>query len=138
MGFDFLLNGVRVLVEAESPTTTLLQYLRARGMTGSKEGCAGGDCGACTALFVEKDAHGKPTYRAINSCIALLPMVAGREVVTVEGIGSPDAFHPVQAAIVKPYGSRGGYCTPGFVASMFEGYYRDDLREPWQVNDQLN
>ncbi|MEO8877556.1 MAG: xanthine dehydrogenase molybdopterin binding subunit, partial [Polyangiaceae bacterium] len=136
MGFDFLLNGVAVHVDGESPTTTLLQYLRAQGMTGSKEGCAEGDCGACTALFVEKDAAGRPTYRAINSCIALLPMVAGREVVTVEGVGA-HGEHPVQAAMVKHYGSQCGYCTPGFICSMFEGYYRGDL-DPCHVNDQLS
>ncbi|MEO7113911.1 MAG: FAD binding domain-containing protein, partial [Polyangiaceae bacterium] len=136
MGFDFLLNGVKVYVEGESPTTTLLQYLRAQGMTGSKEGCAEGDCGACTALFVEKDAHGRLTYRAINSCIALLPMVAGREVVTVEGVGA-HGEHPVQAAMVKHYGSQCGYCTPGFICSMFEGYYRGNL-DPSHVNDQLS
>ena len=136
MGFEFLLNGVTVQVEGESPTTTLLQYLRARGMTGSKEGCAEGDCGACTALFVEKDAAGRPTYRAINSCIALLPMVAGREVVTVEGVGA-HGEHPVQAAMVRHYGSQCGYCTPGFICSMFEGYYRGNL-DPSHVNDQLS
>jgi xanthine dehydrogenase molybdopterin binding subunit/xanthine dehydrogenase small subunit len=136
MGFDFLLNGVKVHVEGESPTTTLLQYLRTRGLTGSKEGCAEGDCGACTALFVEKDAHGQLTYRAINACIALLPMVAGREVVTVEGVGT-HGEHPVQAAMVKHYGSQCGYCTPGFICSMFEGYYRGNL-DPAHVNDQLS
>jgi len=135
MGFDFVLNGENVHVDGESPTTTLLQYLRARGMTGSKEGCAEGDCGACTALFVEKDGSGQPTYRAINTCIALLPMVAGREVVTVEGVGA-HGEHPVQAAMVKHYGSQCGYCTPGFVCSMFEGYYRSD-RDPCHINDQL-
>jgi xanthine dehydrogenase molybdopterin binding subunit/xanthine dehydrogenase small subunit len=136
MGFDFLLNGERVHVEGESPTTTLLQYLRLRGWTGSKEGCAEGDCGACTALFVEKDARGQPTYRAINSCIVLLPMVVGREVVTVEGVGA-QGEHPVQAAMVKHYGSQCGYCTPGFICSMFEGYYRGNL-DPSHVNDQLS
>ena len=136
--FEFLLNGTAVRVEGEPTNTSLLTYLRASGHTGSKEGCAEGDCGACTVAIVERSAGGQPTYRAINSCIALLPMVAGREVVTVEGVGQRDALHPVQAAMVKHYGSQCGYCTPGFIVSMFEGYYRTDLREPWQVNDQLN
>ncbi len=136
--FEFTLNGQSVHVEGESTNTSLLTYLRANGHTGSKEGCAEGDCGACTVAIVERDAGGKPTYRAINSCIALLPSVAGREVIIVEGVGDRDALHPVQAAMVKHYGSQCGYCTPGFVVSMFEGYYRTDLREPWQVNDQLN
>ncbi|MFT3693562.1 MAG: xanthine dehydrogenase molybdopterin binding subunit [Kofleriaceae bacterium] len=138
MGFCFTLNGTVVSVDGESSNKSLLTYLRQHGHTGSKEGCAEGDCGACTVAIVERRADGSPTYRAINSCIALLPMVAGREVVTVEGIGTREAMHPVQAAMVKHCGSQCGYCTPGFIASMFEGYYRDDIKEPWQVVDQLN
>jgi len=136
--FDLILNGELVRVTGESPNTSLLTFLRGRGATGSKEGCAEGDCGACTVAVVERDAHGAPTYRAINSCIALLPTLAGREVVTVEGVGTREALHPVQAAMVKHYGSQCGYCTPGFILSMFEGYYRPDITEAWQVNDQLN
>jgi xanthine dehydrogenase molybdopterin binding subunit/xanthine dehydrogenase small subunit len=137
--FEFTLNGRTVSVSEESTNQSLLSYLRANGYTGSKEGCAEGDCGACTVAVVERDAHGKTTYRAINSCIALLPTLAGREVVTVEGIGQPDALHPVQEAMVRQYGSQCGYCTPGFIASMFEGYYRGDAcRKPCQINDQLN
>jgi xanthine dehydrogenase molybdopterin binding subunit/xanthine dehydrogenase small subunit len=134
---EFTLNGAPVRVAGVSTNVSLLSYLRDHGHTGSKEGCAEGDCGACTVAIVERAADGRATYRAINSCIALLPMVAGREVVTVEGVGSREALHPVQAAMVNHYGSQCGYCTPGFIVSMFEGYYRDDLREPWQVNDQL-
>ncbi|MGD0525077.1 MAG: xanthine dehydrogenase molybdopterin binding subunit [Polyangiaceae bacterium] len=136
--FELTLNGATVRVAGVSPNVSLLSYLRANGHTGSKEGCAEGDCGACTVAIVERAADGRPTYRAINSCIALLPMVAGREIVTVEGVGSREALHPVQAAMVHHYGSQCGYCTPGFILSMFEGYYRDDIREPWQVNDQLS
>lgn len=136
--FSFLLNGRRVCIEGESTNQSLLTYLRSHGYTGSKEGCAEGDCGACTVALVDRDAAGHTTYRAINSCIALLPTLAGREVVTVEGIGTPEAMHPVQDCMVRQCGSQCGYCTPGFIASMFEGYYREDLNEPWQVNDQLN
>ncbi len=136
--FEFILNGRTVRVSGESTHQSLLTYLRAQGHTGTKEGCAEGDCGACTVAMVDRDAAGKTTYRAINSCIALLPSVAGREVVTVEGIGTPEAMHPVQQSMVRNYGSQCGFCTPGFVASMFEGYYRENLVEPWQVNDQLN
>ncbi|MFN8610838.1 MAG: xanthine dehydrogenase molybdopterin binding subunit [Vulcanimicrobiota bacterium] len=136
--FEFTLNGSPVRITGESTNQSLLSYLRAHGYTGSKEGCAEGDCGACTVAVVDRDASGKTTYRAINSCIALLPTLAGREIVTVEGIGSPEQLHPVQACMVRQYGSQCGYCTPGFIASMFEGYYRENLTEPWQVNDQLN
>ena len=85
--FEFRLNGEPVRVAGVSPNTTLLDFLRARdGCRGTKEGCAEGDCGACSVALVERDARGRPVYRAINSCLALLPMVAGREVVTVEGV----------------------------------------------------
>lgn len=136
--FSFVLNGKTVVVESAPIHTTLLQYVRANGKTGTKEGCAEGDCGACTVLVVERDARGLPTYRAVNACITLLPMVAGREIVTVEGIGTPDALHPVQAAMVQNYGSQCGYCTPGFIASMTEAYYREDVTDDTQLVDQLN
>ena len=124
--FEFTLNGHLVRVEGEATTTSLLTYLRGHGHTGSKEGCAEGDCGACMVAIVERAAGGHPTYRAINSCITLVPMVAGREVVTVEGVGARDALHPVQSAMVKHYGSQCGFCTPGFIMAMFEGYHRAD------------
>lgn len=136
--FEFILNGNPVQVSGESTHLSLLSFLRAHGHTGCKEGCAEGDCGACTVAIVEHNAEGQPTYRAVNSCIALLPSLAGREVITAEGMGTPDHLHPVQQAMVKHYGSQCGYCTPGFVASMFEGYYREGLKAPWQVTDQLS
>lgn len=136
--FSFTLNGRTVHVSGEGTHTTLLQHVRANGKTGTKEGCAEGDCGACTVAMVERDHAGKTTYRAINACITLLPMVAGREIVTVEGMGTPEAMHPVQEAMVACFGSQCGYCTPGFVGSMFEAYYRDDIEENGQLIDQLN
>jgi xanthine dehydrogenase molybdopterin binding subunit/xanthine dehydrogenase small subunit len=139
MGFEFTLNGETVRVEDAATTTTLLDYLRSTGSTGSKQGCAEGDCGACTVALVERDAAGKPTYRGVNSCIALLPMFAGREVVTVEGLsGVGEALHPVQAAMVEHYGAQCGYCTPGFVMSLFEGYYRGNCAAPCDISDQLS
>src|SRR2546430_1589861 len=84
--FEFTLNGELIAVEGVAATTTLLDWLRGTGRTGSKCGCAEGDCGACSVALLERDAKGQPTYRAINSCIGLLPMFAGREVVTVEGL----------------------------------------------------
>ena len=147
-GFDFVLNGRAVRVEGTSANTSLLSWLRTTGRTGSKEGCAEGDCGACTVALVDTNARGERTFRAINSCITLLPMVAGREVVTVEGLAPADAdalesLHPVQQAMVESYGSQCGYCTPGFVVSMFEAYYRDDMgggerRQKELLGDQLN
>ena len=135
--FSFTLNGERVEVR-ESTHTTLLDWLRRQGRTGTKCGCNEGDCGACTVALLDRDHEGRPTWRAVNSCLALLPTVAGREIVTVEGVAGADGgLHPVQDAMVRHYGSQCGYCTPGFVMSMFEGYYREDLRERWQVADQL-
>src|SRR5476649_1104774 len=116
--FEFTLNGKPVRVESVSPNTTLLDFLRGTGLTGSKEGCAEGDCGACSVALVDRDAAGQPTYRAFNSCIALLPMFAGREIVTVEGLADGNKLHPVQAKMVEQYGSQCGYCTPGFIVSM--------------------
>jgi xanthine dehydrogenase molybdopterin binding subunit/xanthine dehydrogenase small subunit len=135
--FEFLLNGQRVHVENIAPTTTLLEWLRAAGRTGSKRGCDEGDCGACTVAIVDRDSMGRSTYRSIDSCIALLPMFAGREIVTVEGLATGDELHPVQEAMVSHYGSQCGYCTPGFTVSMFEAYYRDGVKEHCQISDQL-
>ncbi len=135
--FSFTLNGESVRVSGCAATTTLLDWLRRSGRTGSKQGCAEGDCGACTVAVIDRDNAGRPTYRAINSCIALLPAFAGREVVTIEGLASGGRLHPVQASMVEHFGSQCGYCTPGFVVSMFEGYYRKNLQGQAQVNDQL-
>ncbi|RKH46627.1 xanthine dehydrogenase molybdopterin binding subunit [Corallococcus sicarius] len=135
--FEFRLNGQTVRVDDASPNTTLLDHLRARGLTGTKQGCAEGDCGACTVAMVDQDHRGQKNLRAFNSCIALLPMVAGRELVTVEGVGQRDSPHPVQQALVKHYGSQCGFCTPGFVVSMVEAYCRKDAGSPEAVADQL-
>ncbi len=135
--FDLVVNGRVVTARGVSTTTTLLNWLRSTGLTGSKEGCAEGDCGACSVALVDRDAAGMPTYRAFNSCIALLPMFAGREIVTVEGLAKGDKLHPVQEAMVQHYGSQCGYCTPGFIVSMFEAYYRKDCCKPVQISDQL-
>jgi len=135
--FEFLLNGLPVRVEGMAPTMTLLDYLRSRGQTGSKQGCNEGDCGACTVALLERDAAGRPAWRAINSCLALLPMCAGREVVTVEGLADGDRLHPVQECLVESYGSQCGYCTPGFAVSLFEAWCREDCRTPADLSDQL-
>ncbi|MGR3322684.1 MAG: xanthine dehydrogenase small subunit [Pseudooceanicola sp.] len=115
MKVSFLLNGERVDLEGASPQTTLLDYLRIhRGLTGTKEGCNEGDCGACTVM-VRDDAGRK----ALNACILFLPQIHGREVTTVEGLAAPDGtLHPVQQAMVDHHGSQCGFCTPGIVMSL--------------------
>src|SRR5687767_3400293 len=137
MSFEFILNGRPVTVEGIAPTTTLLDWLRATGRTGSKRGCDEGDCGACSVVVLEGSAGGALAYRAINSCIAFLPMFSGREIITVEGLANGGKLHPVQSCMVESYGSQCGYCTPGIVMSMFEGCYRRDCRTPAAINDQL-
>lgn len=134
----FHLND-RLVEEREAPpTTTLLRYLRDRlELTGTKEGCAEGDCGACTVAVLDPEAWGGPTYRAINACLLLLPMVHGRRVYTVEGLTQAGQAHPAQHSLVQELGSQCGYCTPGVVMSMFEATYRADMDAPWKLDDQM-
>src|SRR5262245_17386745 len=134
---EFLLNDRPVRVSDCSPNLTLLEYLRQIGHTGSKEGCAEGDCGACSVVIVERDSEGHPCYRSINSCLVPLCLLAGREVISVEGVARAGQLHPVQQSLVACHGSQCGYCTPGFVLSLFEAYYRPEFRTVDQLNDQL-
>ncbi|HTD16716.1 MAG TPA: xanthine dehydrogenase small subunit, partial [Chthoniobacterales bacterium] len=136
-GFTFELNGKQEFVKDYSTNITLLQYLRRRGLIGSKEGCAEGDCGACTIALVDRDASGNNQYRAINSCLVPLPLMAGRKIVSVEGVATATQLHPIQQAMVNRHGSQCGYCTPGFIMSLYEAYHRTDLNEAWQLDDQL-
>ena len=133
---EFTLNGEAIRLEDVSPNTPLLDWLRASGRTGSKEGCAEGDCGACSVAMIDADADGKSVWRSFNSCLTPLALVHGREIVTVEGLGNGQ-LHPVQQCMVANHGSQCGYCTPGIIMSMFEGYYRRDLDREWKLNDQL-
>ncbi len=134
----FNLNGEWIEERQVSPTTTLLRYLRDRkNLTGTKEGCAEGDCGACTVAVAENDAAHGVSWRAINSCLLMLPMLQGKHVLTVEALKSGDQYHPAQVAMAKALGSQCGYCTPGIVMSMFEATYRKDLDAPWKLDDQL-
>lgn len=115
--FGFVLNGEPVAVTGVDPNTTLLAFLRARGRTGSKEACAEGECGACAVALVLPSDGGRSRYQAVNSCLVLLPEVAGGEVWTVEGVRG-DELHPVQRLLIEHGGSQCGYCTPGFVMSL--------------------
>jgi len=134
----FCLNDRWLEFSGIAPSTTLLRYLRdTQRLTGTKEGCAEGDCGACTVVVVEKDLEGKPTFRAVNSCLLLLPMLHGKRVYTVEALKSAEGLHPAQTALVDHAGSQCGYCTPGVVMSLFEATYRTDLDEPWKLDAAL-
>lgn len=125
MTVSFILNGNRVEARDFEPHVTLLEYLRRTGLTGTKEGCAEGECGACAVVLVQENAKGEPEYRPVNSCLLLLSTVADHEVLSVEGVAR-HGLHPVQEAMVKEGGSQCGYCTPGFVISLFAEYYRPD------------
>jgi xanthine dehydrogenase small subunit len=115
----FLLNGEVVEARGVDPTRTLLEHLRGDlRRTGTKEGCAEGDCGSCTVLVGELDEQGGTAWRAVNSCIQFVPMLDGKAVITVEGVAGA-APHPVQAAMVEHHGSQCGFCTPGIVMSLY-------------------
>jgi len=116
----FILNGEEVTFKDFGPTETLLDYLRLkRRLTGTKEGCAEGDCGACTVLVGRLTDHGL-RYESINACIRFMGSLHGTHIVTVEYLAGKDgALHPVQQAMVDCHGSQCGFCTPGFVMSLY-------------------
>lgn len=99
-----------------SEQLTLLQYLRQNGLTGTKEGCASGDCGACTVLLCDKEAEAP--FITVNSCITPLLQLTGKQVITVEGLTAGPRLHVVQQQLIEKHGSQCGFCTPGFVMSL--------------------
>lgn len=125
----FTLNGRRFPLEGCDPNLSLLRWLRAQHLTGTKEGCGDGDCGACTVAMVETDGAGASRYVAVNSCLLPLGLLPGREVVTVEALAEGENLHPVQQAMVDCAGSQCGYCTPGFVMSLFAGWHGQELSD---------
>ena len=134
----FLLGNERVEIAACDPTLTVLDWLRLeRRMTGSKEGCAEGDCGACTVVVGRLD-RGRLRYEAINACIRFLPTLDGCQVLTVEHLkGEDGALHPVQQALVDCHGSQCGFCTPGFVMSLFALWLNEDAPSIARIEDAL-
>ncbi len=129
----FLLNGARVDVDDSTTTLNLLTWLRERrGLTGTKEGCAEGDCGACTVVVAELDADSGLQLHSINACIQFLPALDGKAVFTVEYLRrqAGGGLHPVQQAMVAEHGSQCGFCTPGFVMSLWALYNEPDNETP--------
>src|ERR671913_1554418 len=103
--------------------TNALDFLRGLGLTGAKEGCAEGECGACAVMVARPEGTGS-RWTPVNACLVPALALDGQEVVTAEGLGTPDRLHPVQAGLAAAGGSQCGYCTPGFACSMAAEYYR--------------
>ncbi len=125
-------NGQRVAGGDLLPHTTALDWLRDCGLTGAKEGCAEGECGACAVMVARPSTTGDDSteWVAINACLIAAAGLDGQEVVTSEGLGSPTALHPVQHEMAVRGGSQCGYCTPGFICSMAAEYYRAGRCQP--------
>lgn len=134
----FLLNGERVELDRLSATQTLLDYLRLScRLRGSKEGCAEGDCGACTVL-VGKIVGSELIYESVNACIRFLGSLDGTHVVTIEHLrGRDGGLHPVQQAMVDFHGSQCGFCTPGFVLSLYALWMRNPKPQDAQIEKAL-
>src|SRR5260370_30011155 len=107
---------------------TLLEWLRADGLTGCTEGCAEGECGARAVLVAREDGRRRTRWVAINACLVPAAAFDQQEVVTAEGLGRPGRLHPVQREMAERGGSQCGYCTPGFICSMAAEYYRPGRR----------
>ena len=122
MKLSFLLNGEPQVIEDVEPTTSVLDWLRInKRLTGTKEGCNEGDCGACTVIVIDENGA-----RAVNACILFLPQIANKALRTIEGISTPDTPHPAQQYMIEHHGSQCGFCTPGFVTSMVAAQINND------------
>jgi xanthine dehydrogenase small subunit len=134
----FLLNGKPCSEESAPPSMTVLDWLRTRArLTGTKEGCAEGDCGACT-IVLGREVDGSLQYRAMNSCLMMLPQLDQRAVFTVEGLAAADgALHPVQQAMVDTDATQCGFCTPGFVMAMFAFHHGGEAADSAIVHEAL-
>ncbi|MFN3891719.1 MAG: xanthine dehydrogenase small subunit [Beijerinckiaceae bacterium] len=133
----FLLNGLQEIAVAAAPDLTVLQWLRLhRRLTGTKEGCAEGDCGACTVALADARG-GSLVWSAANACIMLVGQLHGRMLVTVEGIADGETLHPVQSAMVQHHASQCGYCTPGFVMSLFAAWRGGAAQDVDAIHDAI-
>ena len=131
---EFILNDELIKINNVDTNVSVLNYIRIdKRLTGTKEGCASGDCGACTAIIAELK-NNKLEYKAINTCIMFLYSLHGKQLITVEHL-SNSKLHPVQQSMVDNHGSQCGFCTPGFVMSMF-GMYKDKVKPSNQNIDE--
>jgi xanthine dehydrogenase small subunit len=134
----FLLGNQPREIRGVSPALTVLEYLRTiEGLTGTKEGCAEGDCGACTVVLAEPGTDGTE-YKAVNACILFVPSLDGRQLLTAEHLRNTDgSLHPVQQAMVDRHASQCGFCTPGFTMSLFALQQTDPAPDRNTVNEAL-
>ena len=134
----FILSGEVRTLDAIDPTTTVLQWLRdSERRMGTKEGCAEGDCGACTVALGEPDGTGGMRYLAVNACIMPVAMLHGCELVSVEDLADGDALHPAQSAMIDEHASQCGFCTPGFVMSLFALHHQAGDKNQAEVHQAL-
>ncbi|MEU4604843.1 FAD binding domain-containing protein [Kribbella sp. NPDC023972] len=117
-------NGEQTAIGDVAVHTSALDWLRDRGLTGAKEGCAEGECGACSVLVARPGTDAPTEWTAVNACLVPIAALDGQEIITSEGLGSPTDLHPVQRELAVRGGSQCGYCTPGFVCSMAAEFYR--------------
>jgi len=134
----FLLNGEPRAVTDVPPTMTALDWLRLDArLTGTKEGCAEGDCGACTIVIGRPDGE-RLSYEAVNSCLMLLPQLDGAAVLTVDGLAAADGtLHPVQQALIDADATQCGFCTPGFAMAMFAFHHGGEGPEDARIHEAL-
>ncbi|WP_217701449.1 xanthine dehydrogenase small subunit [Thalassospira lucentensis] len=135
----FLFGDEERSLSGIDPQMTVLDYLRLEERkTGTKEGCAEGDCGACTVVLGEPDGDGKMAYRTVNACIQFVPTLDGKQLLTVEHLKSKvGSLHPVQQAMVETHGSQCGFCTPGFVMSLYQMWLDGGEDDRGAINDAL-
>jgi xanthine dehydrogenase small subunit len=129
-GAKVTVNGTSTPLDGVPTHTTALDWLRDIGLTGCKEGCAEGECGACSVLVARPGLDSPTEWVAINACLVPVAALDGQEVVTAEGLATAAGLHPVQKEMAERGGSQCGYCTPGFVCSMASEYYRSDRVPP--------
>ena len=140
-----VVNGEQRPLEGVPLHTNALDFLRACGLTGAKEGCAEGECGACSVLVARPGIDAQTEWTAVNACLLPIASLDGQEIVTSEGLGTPADLHPVQEEMAVRGGSQCGFCTPGFICSMAAEFYRPgrtastaEDHEPWGLGDAVD
>ena len=133
----FVLDQELITINNIDPNITVLNYLRdLKNLRGTKEGCASGDCGACTAVIAEL-INNKLVYKSINTCIMFLYNLHGKQLITVEHLKNNNKLHPVQQSMIDYNGSQCGFCTPGFIMSMFSMFKNKEPINKKNIDEYL-